>query len=46
MLAGNIFKWLNDNLIEIGRGAQKPSVSLCIPPLLFSGGKVAAGQSG
>ncbi len=43
MLGGNIFTWLRDNLIEIGRGSEKPSTSLCVPPLLFSGGKIATG---
>ncbi len=43
MLAGNIFEWLKDNLAEVGRGWQKPSPSLCIPPMLFRAGSIAAG---
>lgn len=43
MLAGNIFNWLKDGIIEIGRGVEKPSTSLAIPPILFSEGKIATG---
>ncbi len=43
MLAGNIFTWIKDNLVEIGRGAECSSDTLCLPPMLFSGGKIAAG---
>ena len=44
MLAGNIFGWIRDNIIEIGRGAERASSNISIPPILFAGGKIAAGS--
>jgi len=43
MLAGNIFGWIKDNIMEIGRGSERASASICLPPILFAGGKIATG---
>jgi len=41
MLAGNVFGWIKDNIVEIGHGSERASASVCIPPILFAGAKIA-----